>query len=128
MVLSKMRLNGMVKKGWGHELIWATNDLYCGKLMHFNKDAKFSMHFHSDKDETWLILEGKFELRYIDTKDASTHSKILKEGDTWRNYPLEPHQLICIEEGIVVEVSTPDSVEDNYRVGKGDSQAKTEKT
>jgi len=128
MVLSKMRLNGMVKKGWGHEMIWATNDLYCGKLMHFNKDAKFSMHFHSNKDETWLILEGKFELRYIDTKDASTHSKILKEGDTWRNYPLEPHQLICIEEGIVVEVSTPDSVEDNYRVGKGDSQAKTEKT
>lgn len=126
MVLSKMRLNGMVKKGWGHELIWATNDLYCGKLMHFNKDAKFSMHFHSDKDETWLILEGKFELRYIDTKDASTHSKILKEGDTWRNYPLEPHQLICIEEGIVVEVSTPDSVEDNYRVGKGDSQAKVD--
>jgi len=123
-----MRLNGMVKKGWGHEMIWATNDLYCGKLMHFNKDAKFSMHFHSNKDETWLILEGKFELRYIDTKDASTHSKILKEGDTWRNYPLEPHQLICIEEGIVVEVSTPDSVEDNYRVGKGDSQAKTEKT
>ena len=121
-----MRLNGMVKKGWGHELIWATNDLYCGKLMHFNKDAKFSMHFHSDKDETWLILEGKFELRYIDTKDASTHSKILKEGDTWRNCPLEPHQLICIEEGIVVEVSTPDSVEDNYRVGKGDSQAKVD--
>lgn len=126
MVLSKMRLNGMVKKGWGHELIWATNDLYCGKLMHFNKDAKFSMHFHSDKDETWLILEGKFELRYIDTKDASTHSKILKEGDTWRNYPLEPHQLICIEEGIVIEVSTPDSVEDNYRIGKGDSQAKVD--
>ena len=122
-----MRLNGMVKKGWGHELIWATNDLYCGKLMHFNKDAKFSMHFHSNKDETWLILEGKFELRYIDTKDASTHSKILKEGDTWRNYPLEPHQLICIEEGIVIEVSTPDSVEDNYRVGKGDSQAKVDR-
>ncbi len=127
MVLSKMRLNGMVKKGWGHELIWATNDLYCGKLMHFNKDAKFSMHFHSDKDETWLILEGKFELRYIDTKDASTHSKILKEGDTWRNYPLEPHQLIWIEEGIVIEVSTPDSVEDNYRVGKGDSQTKVDR-
>ena len=121
-----MRLNGMVKKGWGHEMIWATNDLYCGKLMHFNKDAKFSMHFHSNKDETWLILEGKFELRYIDTKDASTHSKILKEGDTWRNYPLEPHQLICIEEGIVIEVSTPDSVEDNYRIGKGDSQAKVD--
>jgi hypothetical protein len=27
-----------------------------------------------------------------------------------------------LEEGSLVEVSTPDSVEDNYRVGKGDSQ------
>jgi hypothetical protein len=33
-----------------------------------------------------------------------------------------PHQLICVEEGTVVEVSTPDSVEDNYRVMPGDSQ------
>jgi hypothetical protein len=33
-----------------------------------------------------------------------------------------PHQLECVEAGTVIEVSTPDSVEDNYRVGKGDSQ------
>jgi hypothetical protein len=33
-----------------------------------------------------------------------------------------PHQLICIEEGTIIEVSTPDSVEDNYRVLPGDSQ------
>lgn len=117
-----MRLDGLVEKGWGHEFIFATNDLYCGKLMHFNKDAKFSMHFHDQKDETWLVIEGKFEVKYINTKDASMHSKILNEGDTWRNYPLEPHQLICLEEGVIIEVSTPDSVEDNYRVMPGDSQ------
>jgi hypothetical protein len=40
-----MRLEGFVEKGWGHELIWATNDKYCGKLLKFNKGAKFSMHF-----------------------------------------------------------------------------------
>jgi mannose-6-phosphate isomerase-like protein (cupin superfamily) len=117
-----MRLEGAVKKGWGGEYIFATNDKYCGKTMYFHKDAKFSMHFHSEKDETWLILEGQFEVRYIDTKDASMHSEILNEGDTWRNFPLEPHQLICLRQGVIVEVSTPDSVEDNYRVGKGDSQ------
>ena len=117
-----MKLKGLVKKGWGHEYIFATNDLYCGKIMHFNKGAKFSMHFHDQKDETWLVLEGKFEVRYIDTKDASVHSELLDQGDTWRNFPLEPHQLICIEEGLIVEVSTPDSVEDNYRVLPGDSQ------
>jgi hypothetical protein len=51
------------------------------------------------------------------------HSKILNEGDTHRNFPLEPHQLICIKQGVIIEVSTPDSVEDNYRVMPGDSQA-----
>jgi quercetin dioxygenase-like cupin family protein len=117
-----MRLEGFVEKGWGSEYIWATNDLYCGKLMRFNKDAKFSMHFHAKKDETWYVLSGKFEVRYIQTKDASIRSEILNQGDTWRNEPLEPHQLICIEEGTIIEVSTPDSVEDNYRVMPGDSQ------
>ena len=41
---------------------------------------------------------------------------------SWHNPPLLPHQVICIEEGTIIEVSTPDSVEDNYRVAKGDSQ------
>jgi quercetin dioxygenase-like cupin family protein len=117
-----MRLEGFVEKGWGSELIWATNDKYCGKLMNFNKGAKFSMHFHSVKDETWYVLSGKFEVKYIMTQDASIKSYILNQGDIWRNEPLEPHQLICLEEGTIIEVSTPDSVEDNYRVMPGDSQ------
>ena len=117
-----MKLEGFVPKGWGSELIWATNDKYCGKLLRFNKDSKFSMHFHAEKDETWYVLSGKFEIRWINTKDASIDSRFLVAGDVWRNEPLFPHQLICLEEGTVIEVSTPDSVEDNYRVLPGDSQ------
>ena len=116
------RLEGFVVKGWGHELIWATNDKYCGKLMHFNEGAKFSMHFHAEKDETWLVLSGSFVVEYIDTKDATVHTKTLIKNDVWRNEPLLPHRLICIEMGDIIEVSTPDSVEDNYRILKGDSQ------
>ena len=117
-----MRLTGFVEKGWGHELIWATNDKYCGKLLKFNKDAKFSMHFHADKDETWYVLDGKFVVKYIDTQNAEVYEKELNAGDVWRNKPLFPHQIICLEEGTIIEVSTPDSIADNYRVGKGDSQ------
>lgn len=120
--MTKTRLTGQVPKGWGSEQIWATNDLYCGKFMHFNQGSKFSMHFHRDKDETWYILSGKFIVKYIDTKDAGVYSKELVAGDTWHNPPLQPHQLICMEAGTVIEVSTPDSVEDNYRVLPGDSQ------
>lgn len=116
------QLDGFVEKGWGHELIWCTNDKYCGKLLKFNKGAKFSMHFHAEKDETWYVLDGLFEVLFIETKDASIHGATLKPGTTWRNRPLQPHQVICIEEGTIIEVSTPDSVEDNYRVMPGDSQ------
>lgn len=116
------RLTGRQPKGWGSEEIWATNDMYCGKMMHFNTGAKFSMHFHAHKDETWYILKGKFIVNTIDTADASHHSYNLNVGDVWRNRPLQPHQLVCIEEGTVCEVSTADSVEDNYRVLPGDSQ------
>ena len=117
-----MRLQGEVEKGWGSETIFATNDLYCGKLLNFNTSSMFSMHFHSEKDETWFVLSGKFIVRWIDTKDATEHEQELNVGDTWHNPPLLPHQVICLEEGSLVEVSTPDSVEDNYRVKPGDSQ------
>jgi uncharacterized RmlC-like cupin family protein len=118
------RLSGVVEKGWGYELIWATNEKYCGKIMVFNKEgAMTSMHFHKEKDETWFVNSGKFKVRYIDTKDSMLYEKELNEGDTWYNPPLMPHQLIALQaESSITEVSTPDSVEDNYRIGPGDSQ------
>lgn len=117
------RLSGFIEKGWGSELIWATNDKYCGKLLKFKEGAKFSMHFHAVKDETWYVLDGKFIVRWINIEDASVKERELDPGNTWRNNPLQPHQLICVEAGIIIEVSTPDSVEDNYRVLPGDSQS-----
>ena len=118
------RLSGAVQKGWGYELIWATNDKYCGKIMFFNKTGnKTSMHFHKEKDETWFVNAGKFKVRYIDTKDSMLYEKELNEGDVWHNPSLMPHQLVALQdESSVTEVSTPDSVEDNYRIGPGDSQ------
>ena len=117
-----MKLKGKVDKIWGHEEIWATNDLYCGKFLNFNQGSKCSMHFHAKKDETWYVLKGKFLVKYIDTKVAITHEKQLSVGDVWHNPPSCPHQLICIEEGTIIEVSSPDSVEDNYRILPGDTE------
>jgi quercetin dioxygenase-like cupin family protein len=124
------RLSGVVQKGWGYELIWATTEDYCGKIMVFNKEgARTSMHFHKDKDETWFVNNGKFKVRYIDTNDSMLYEKDLNEGDTWHNPPLMPHQLIALQaESSITEVSTPDSVEDNFRIGPGDSQAPKEST
>lgn len=116
------RLDGFVEKGWGNELIFATNDLYCGKLLRFKTGGKFSMHFHAVKDESWYVLSGKFILKTIDTETAAEFERELNEGSSIRIKPLRPHQLICLEEGIIIEVSTPDSIADNYRIQAGDSQ------
>ena len=121
------RLSGAVQKGWGYELIWATTNDYCGKIMFFNKNGnKTSMHFHKEKDETWFVNSGKFKVRYIDTKDSMLYEKELNEGDVWLNPPLMPHQLVAMaDESSITEVSTADSVEDNFRIGPGDSQVST---
>ena len=113
-----------VIKGWGHEIIWASNELYCGKILFFKKiGSKMSMHFHNVKDETWLVTHGSFKLKYIETKKAKNCEKILNIGDTWRNPPLMPHQLIALENNSqIIEVSSPDNEEDNFRIDKGDSQ------
>ncbi len=118
------RLTGYQEKGWGYEIIWATNDKYCGKIMCFTKaGAKFSMHFHKEKEETWFVNSGSFKVRWLDCTDATLYEKILNEGDTWHNPPLVPHQLEALKpESMIFEVSTADSVEDNFRIIPGDSQ------
>lgn len=113
---------GLVEKGWGSENIFVSNDHYCGKFLNFNADAKFSMHFHKDKIETWLVLSGEFYVDIIDTKTSEVSRTYLQPGNTWTNEVLVPHRLICLQPGTILEISTQDSVEDNYRVSPGDSQ------
>lgn len=114
----------IVEKGWGREIIFANHPNYCGKIMIFdNKNNRFSMHFHAVKDETWYVQKGSFLVKWIETKGASVHEKVLSTGDTWHNPILVPHQLIALQDDSrILEVSTFDDPNDNYRVLPGDSQ------
>ena len=114
--------NEVVLKGWGHEIIFVNRDEYCGKILHFHKGAKFSMHFHLKKVETWYVASGSFLFKSIDTSNAEMKETKLEQGDTITNEIGQPHQLICLEEGDIFEVSTHHCDEDSYRVMKGDSQ------
>ena len=111
-----------VPKGWGKEIIIENNELYCGKLLFFNKGAKFSMHYHMIKDETWYVDKGEFLYRWIDTQTANVIEQKLIVGDTVRQRPGQPHQLEALTDGVIFEVSTTHSDSDSYRVWKGDSQ------
>lgn len=112
----------IIQKGWGYEEVWASTSEYAAKILHFKEGARFSMHLHRVKDETWYVLSGSFRLVIIDTNTARQKEILLNPGDVWRNTPMLPHQLICMEEGKIIEASTADSEIDNFRVLPGDSQ------
>ena len=107
-----------IPKGWGHEVIFENNDLYCGKLLVFKEGCNFSMHYHLKKDETWYVNEGEFIYRWVDTESGSTHEHLLYEGDSVRQYPGQPHQLKALTPGVIFEVSTEHFDEDSYRIYK----------
>ena len=111
-----------VPKGWGNELIIENNEMYCGKLLRFKSNCRFSMHYHMNKDETWYVEDGEFEYRWIDTENALIHTEILKQGDVVRQRPGQPHQLESLTYGRIFEVSTYHEDSDSYRVLPGDSQ------
>ena len=119
---SKKQQVVQVEKGWGSETIFVNTDKYCGKLLNFKKDAKFSMHFHIRKEETWYVMSGLFTYKWINTANADILTETLSPGDVLTNKIGEPHQIICIEDGTILEVSTTHFDEDSYRVMKGDSQ------
>ena len=118
------RQGDIYEKAWGHELWIVNHDLYCGKLLVFEKGKKFSMHYHMIKDETWYVQEGEFIYRWIDTESAEVQQDVLVVGDSVRQRPGQPHQLEALTDGTIYEVSTTHYDSDSYRVWRGDSQPK----
>ncbi len=108
-------------KGWGYEK-WITNsNLYCGKLLFFEKGKRCSGHYHNIKDETFYLQRGKLLVKYSDGDDLETSNKIiLMEGDTFHVYQGLRHQMLALEDTELFEFSTQHFEEDSYRIIKGD--------
>ena len=48
----------VITKSWGRE-IWVINKEYCGKILELNEGWDYSLHHHKNKDEVFLVVEGK---------------------------------------------------------------------
>jgi mannose-6-phosphate isomerase-like protein (cupin superfamily) len=115
---------GKIDKGWGFEIVWANNEKYCGKLLVFERaGAKTSLVFHKNKSKSWFVNSGRFKITFIDVTTGETKEAVLEEGKTVDLGDLGPHQLESLApDSIIFEVSTPDYVEDRFRLAPGDSQ------
>lgn len=110
-----------VQKGWGYELWIVNTSDYCAKILHMKSGRRMSWHFHKLKTETFYVLEGQCTL-LIGAKDAIDGAREveMKVGDKAHIPVGTRHQLIAKEDSKILEVSTPHSERDSYRILKGD--------
>jgi mannose-6-phosphate isomerase-like protein (cupin superfamily) len=109
--------NNIINKKWGYELIIVNCD-FCGKILHFNKNSKSSMHYHLKKNESWYVNNGNFIFRWIDTVNADILEKNIKQGDIIHIPIGMPHQLETIDGGEIFEISNTHYDDDSYRIIK----------
>jgi len=107
-----------VEKPWGHEILWATNDKYVGKILHISRGHRLSTQYHEVKDETIYVLNGVL-VAEIGLKEDNTPESVvvLREGESMRIQPRVVHRFCAPADGHVrlIEVSTP-QLEDVVRI------------
>tara|TARA_R110000824_G_scaffold11652_5_gene51076 strand:- start:857 stop:1189 length:333 start_codon:yes stop_codon:yes gene_type:complete len=104
-----------VEKPWGHEIRWAINNKYLGKILYIEKGQRLSLQLHEQKDETIYVLKG------IAVVQINDKTLILSEGESLRIQPNTIHRFCSTVEDSVtlIEVSTPEiddvvRLEDDY--------------
>jgi mannose-6-phosphate isomerase len=100
-----------VDKPWGHELRWAINEKYLGKILHINRGCRLSVQYHNVKDETVYVLSGILIVDVGRGPDGKAErSIILSEGESLRIKPKTIHRFCAPTDGHVriIEVSTPE--------------------
>jgi mannose-6-phosphate isomerase len=104
-----------IDKPWGHELIWALTDDYCGKLLFVKAGESMSLQFHREKDESWLIHSGRVELEMAGPGKKLPASEVVGAGAAFRIQPGTVHRVKALEDTMIFEVSTP-QLEDVVRL------------
>src|SRR5687768_18357243 len=92
----------IVSKGWGYESIIVNKPEYCGKILHFDKGKKCSLHRHVVKDETFLISYGAIQITYGYSEDALL-TKVMNTGDTMHIPVGLLHQMKALTEAEIIE-------------------------
>jgi mannose-6-phosphate isomerase len=96
-----------VEKPWGHELIWALSETYCGKVLFVKAGHALSLQFHREKDESWLVQSGRCKLELGEVGQAVLEEEVVGAGAAFRYRPGTVHRIAAIEDTTILEVSTP---------------------
>lgn len=116
------------KKGWGredfvyHKLI-EDNQIIIDtvKFLHVEMGKRGSQHYHVEKDEFFIPIKGRFEVKIWDKFSYTEQSFMLYFGDRMFVPKGTIHQIVGVEkENILLEISSLDKPEDSFRIRRGD--------
>ena len=97
----------VVVKPWGREVIYASTELYIGKIIEINAGARLSLQYHEAKDETIYVLDGRLRLVIGDSVDG-LEERDLDSGASVRVLTGKVHRYEAPYGDVrVLEVSTP---------------------
>jgi mannose-6-phosphate isomerase len=111
-----------IEKPWGYELLWARAGNYVGKVLFVKAGEALSLQFHREKDESWLIREGRAKVELGSAGVAVLREEVVGPGAAFRLRPGTVHRVTAIEDTTILEVSTPhleDVVRLEDRYGRG---------
>jgi mannose-6-phosphate isomerase len=107
-----------VEKPWGYELVYASTDRYCGKIIFIRAGEQLSLQFHRKKDETIFVHSGRVEFE-IGEPGKPVDTEVVAPGRAFRLEPGTVHRMRALEDTVLLEVSTPETedvvrLEDRY--------------
>jgi mannose-6-phosphate isomerase len=103
-----------VAKPWGHELIWALTDHYCGKILVIETGKRLSLQRHERKDESIHVVAGRL-LLYLEDDAGNVVTHELGPGQGAHIPTGRIHRYEAIERAELLEVSTPE-IDDVVRI------------
>jgi len=95
-----------IDKPWGYELRFACTDRYAGKLIFITAGHQLSLQYHENKDEAFLVHEGRLEL--VLGHGADQRVEALGPGEARRIPPGTVHRFRAVTDCTLFEVSTPE--------------------
>lgn len=107
--LNSLSNSQIITKPWGQEIIYTSSDLkYTFKQIQINNQARLSLQSHTEKIETFVLIEGQADLVVgPDTKHLETIHMEIKKGYTI--FIGTVHRMIGIKNAIILEASTPET-------------------
>jgi len=106
-------------KEWGSEKI-ICREPHAAKIMTLKPNYQVSMHWHKEKSETFILIEGQMIVELVNQKGTRNVIRLEQPYSSVTIDAMTPHTFYCPDgqkkDTVFIEASTKDHPDDSYRI------------